>query len=55
MQLVLLYLPIIAERLSNFNNLLDFGAGPTIHVAVIFRKKADNVWKIFVWNDLSNK
>uniref|UniRef100_A0A914ZQA7 NNMT/PNMT/TEMT family protein n=1 Tax=Parascaris univalens TaxID=6257 RepID=A0A914ZQA7_PARUN len=42
MQLVLTFLPNIAARIGNVESLLDFGAGPTIHVAVAFRNTANN-------------
>lgn len=43
MQMVVLFLPNIVQRLDEFESLLDFGAGPTVHVAAIFRNKAKNV------------
>uniref|UniRef100_F1L9I4 Methyltransferase n=1 Tax=Ascaris suum TaxID=6253 RepID=F1L9I4_ASCSU len=44
MQLVLTFLPNIAARIGNVESLLDFGAGPTIHVAVAFRNTANNIY-----------
>lgn len=46
MQMVLFYLPNIIARLPNCKSLLDFGAGPTIHVAICFRNKVDEVYFI---------
>lgn len=46
MQMVICYLPNIAARFPYTKSLLDFGAGPTIHVAIIFRNKVDEV-KLF--------
>uniref|UniRef100_A0A915Q5Y3 O-methyltransferase domain-containing protein n=1 Tax=Setaria digitata TaxID=48799 RepID=A0A915Q5Y3_9BILA len=37
-------LPTIAERIDSSDNLLDFGAGPTIHVSVVFRNKINNIY-----------
>ncbi|VDM13731.1 unnamed protein product [Wuchereria bancrofti] len=39
MQMMIMLLPSIAERIDSYDNLLDFGAGPTIHVSVVFRNK----------------
>ncbi|VDM92462.1 unnamed protein product [Onchocerca ochengi] len=39
MQMMIMLLPIIAERIDCYDSLLDFGAGPTIHVSVVFRNK----------------
>jgi hypothetical protein len=50
MQMVLFYLPNIAARLPFVESLLDFGAGPTIHVAICFRNKAENVC-LFLTNE----
>ncbi|VDK18322.1 unnamed protein product [Anisakis simplex] len=44
MQLILTFLPNIAARVGKVENLLDFGAGPTIHVAVAFRHTAQNIY-----------
>ncbi|VDD96449.1 unnamed protein product [Enterobius vermicularis] len=44
MQMVVLFLPNIVQRLDEFESLLDFGAGPTVHVAAIFRNKAKNIY-----------
>ncbi|KHN83563.1 putative methyltransferase B0303.2 [Toxocara canis] len=44
MQLVLTFLPNIATRIGEVENLLDFGAGPTIHVSVAFRNTAKNIY-----------
>ncbi|PAV79200.1 hypothetical protein WR25_18159 isoform B [Diploscapter pachys] len=40
MQMVLKFLPLIACRIGSIDRLLDFGAGPTIHVAATFRDYA---------------
>ena len=44
MQLVLTFLPSIVARLPARKRCLDFGAGPTIHVAACFRNKVDEVY-----------
>ncbi|KAL7073220.1 hypothetical protein ACQ4LE_007093 [Meloidogyne hapla] len=45
MQLILFHLPSILARLpTKINNLLDFGSGPTIYVAICFREKAENIF-----------
>lgn len=44
MQMVLTFLPGIVARLPLLNSILDFGAGPTIHVAVCFRNKAEDIY-----------
>lgn len=44
MQMVLTFLPGIVARLPPLNSILDFGAGPTIHVAVSFRNKAEEIY-----------
>ncbi|CAI4224801.1 unnamed protein product [Auanema sp. JU1783] len=44
MQMVLKYLPNIVARIGNINRLLDFGAGPTIHVAACFRNSSDEIY-----------
>ncbi|CAK5024018.1 unnamed protein product [Meloidogyne enterolobii] len=45
MQLILFHLPSIIARLpTKINNLLDFGSGPTIYVAICFREKAENIF-----------
>lgn len=49
MQMCLFYLPNIAARLNEVDSLLDFGAGPTIHVACVFRNKAKNVRNFFAF------
>lgn len=43
MQMVLKFLPNIVARIGKTNRVLDFGAGPTIHVAACFRNTADEV------------
>lgn len=43
MQMVLFHLPNIVARLGSLPSLLDFGSGPTIHVAVCFRHTAEEV------------
>uniref|UniRef100_A0A8R1TV52 NNMT/PNMT/TEMT family protein n=1 Tax=Onchocerca volvulus TaxID=6282 RepID=A0A8R1TV52_ONCVO len=44
MQMMIMLLPIIAERIDCYDSLLDFGAGPTIHVSVVFRNKVNNIY-----------
>uniref|UniRef100_A0AAF5PVP9 NNMT/PNMT/TEMT family protein n=2 Tax=Wuchereria bancrofti TaxID=6293 RepID=A0AAF5PVP9_WUCBA len=44
MQMMIMLLPSIAERIDSYDNLLDFGAGPTIHVSVVFRNKVNNIY-----------
>ncbi|CAG9536898.1 unnamed protein product [Cercopithifilaria johnstoni] len=44
MQMMIMLLPTIAERIDCCDNLLDFGAGPTIHVSVVFRNKVNNIY-----------
>ncbi|CAD5231778.1 unnamed protein product [Bursaphelenchus xylophilus] len=44
MQMVLTFLPGMVARLPRINSVLDFGAGPTIHVAVCFRHKAEEIY-----------
>lgn len=44
MQMVLKFLPNIVARIGPFKRLLDFGAGPTIHVAASFRNQADEIY-----------
>jgi len=44
MQMVLFYLPNVAARLNSVETLLDFGAGPTIHVALCFRNTAEKIY-----------
>ncbi|KRX16942.1 putative methyltransferase -like protein [Trichinella nelsoni] len=51
MTMMLSVLPIIAERLSlkkapetGITRLLDIGSGPTIHMAVVFRDKVDEIY-----------
>ncbi|VBB31525.1 unnamed protein product [Acanthocheilonema viteae] len=44
MQMMIMLLPTIAERVNCCDNLLDFGAGPTIHVSVVFRNKVNNIY-----------
>ena len=48
MQMVLTFLPNIVARLGKVDKMLDFGAGPTIHVAACFREIANEVrrWEI---------
>lgn len=43
MQMMIMLLPTIAERIDCSDSLLDFGAGPTIYVSVVFRNKVNNV------------
>lgn len=43
MQMVLKFLPNIVARLGKVNHVLDFGAGPTVHVAACFRHTAEKV------------
>jgi hypothetical protein len=44
MQMVVKFLPGIAARLPAAETLLDFGAGPTIHVSICFRKKVEKIY-----------
>ncbi|KAM3717665.1 Nicotinamide N-methyltransferase [Dirofilaria immitis] len=44
MQMMIMLLPIVAERIDYCDSLLDFGAGPTIHVSVVFRNKVNNIY-----------
>lgn len=44
MQMVLKFLPNIVARIGPIHRLLDFGAGPTIHVAASFRDQADEIY-----------
>lgn len=44
MRLILAFLPNVVARLTSGLRVLDVGAGPTIHVAVCFRKKADEIY-----------
>ncbi|KAL3068109.1 hypothetical protein niasHT_038099 [Heterodera trifolii] len=44
MQMVLFHLPNIVARLGPLPSLLDFGSGPTIHVAVCFRHTAEEIY-----------
>uniref|UniRef100_A0A914DM78 Uncharacterized protein n=1 Tax=Acrobeloides nanus TaxID=290746 RepID=A0A914DM78_9BILA len=44
MQMVLTFLPHIVARLPPQKTLLDFGAGPTIHVAVCFRNLVEHIY-----------
>ncbi|KAK5984235.1 Amine N-MethylTransferase, partial [Trichostrongylus colubriformis] len=44
MQMVLNCLPNIVTRLGNVKRVLDFGAGPTIHVAASFRNQATEIY-----------
>ncbi|EFO13599.1 hypothetical protein LOAG_14929 [Loa loa] len=52
MQMMIMLLPTIAERIDCYDNLLDFGAGPTIHVSVVFRNKVNN--QISSFNKVGN-
>ncbi|VDK87702.1 unnamed protein product [Litomosoides sigmodontis] len=44
MQMMIMLLPTIAQRIDCCDNLLDFGAGPTIYVSIVFRNKATNIY-----------
>ncbi|VDM55947.1 unnamed protein product [Angiostrongylus costaricensis] len=44
MQMVLTFLPNIVARIGKVKRVLDFGAGPTIHVAASFRQQADEIY-----------
>lgn len=44
MQMIIRFLPGIAVRLPKSQSLLDFGCGPTIHVAVIFRHYVNRIY-----------
>ncbi|CAI2353136.1 unnamed protein product [Caenorhabditis sp. 36 PRJEB53466] len=43
MQMVLTFLPSIVARIGKVEKMLDFGAGPTIHVAACFRETANEI------------
>lgn len=43
MQMVLTFLPSIVARVGKVDKVLDFGAGPTIHVAACYREMANEV------------
>ncbi|VDN23497.1 unnamed protein product [Cylicostephanus goldi] len=45
MKMVLAFLPNIVARIGEVGKVLDFGAGPTIHVAASFRNTASEVTK----------
>uniref|UniRef100_A0A1I7Y0V8 NNMT/PNMT/TEMT family protein n=1 Tax=Steinernema glaseri TaxID=37863 RepID=A0A1I7Y0V8_9BILA len=44
MQFVLNFLPNMVARIGKVDRVLDFGAGPTIHVAVSFRNNAKEIY-----------
>ncbi|KAI6175208.1 hypothetical protein M3Y99_01982600 [Aphelenchoides fujianensis] len=44
MQMVLNFLPGIVVRLPDCESILDFGAGPTIHVPVCFRNRTKKIY-----------
>ncbi|TKR70605.1 hypothetical protein L596_022610 [Steinernema carpocapsae] len=44
MQFVLNFLPTLVARVGKIDRVLDFGAGPTIHVAVAFRNTAKEIY-----------
>uniref|UniRef100_A0A915DJ40 Uncharacterized protein n=1 Tax=Ditylenchus dipsaci TaxID=166011 RepID=A0A915DJ40_9BILA len=44
MQMVLFFLPNIVARFPPTPSLLDFGAGPTVHVAVCFRNTVEEIY-----------
>ncbi|KAK0409393.1 hypothetical protein QR680_004514 [Steinernema hermaphroditum] len=44
MQFVLNFLPNLVARIGKVDRVLDFGAGPTIHVAVSFRNSAKEIY-----------
>ncbi|KAK6060512.1 NNMT/PNMT/TEMT family protein [Cooperia oncophora] len=44
MQMVLTCLPNIVARVGEVKRVLDFGAGPTIHVAASFRNQASEIY-----------
>nr|AAT11867.1 putative methyltransferase NNMT/PNMT/TEMT isoform b [Dictyocaulus viviparus] len=44
MQMVLIFLPNIVARIGKIKRVLDFGAGPTIHVAASFRNQAVEIY-----------
>ncbi|VDM99026.1 unnamed protein product [Thelazia callipaeda] len=64
MQMMIMLLPNIAERMDCYESLLDFGAGPTVHVAVVFRNKVNNIYladylpqnrnELMLWRDGTN-
>jgi hypothetical protein len=41
---VLFHLPNLVARIGPIHSLLDFGCGPTIHVAVCFRQSAEHIF-----------
>uniref|UniRef100_A0A8R1I173 Uncharacterized protein n=1 Tax=Caenorhabditis japonica TaxID=281687 RepID=A0A8R1I173_CAEJA len=43
MQMVLTFLPNIVARVGKVDRMLDFGAGPTIHVAACYREMANEI------------
>ncbi|CAJ0929637.1 unnamed protein product, partial [Mesorhabditis belari] len=44
MQMVLTFLPVVVQRIGPVKRVIDFGAGPTIHVSVCFRNTADELY-----------
>ncbi|CAB3396484.1 unnamed protein product [Caenorhabditis bovis] len=44
MQMVLTFLPNIVARVGKVNKVLDFGAGPTVHVAACYREMANEIY-----------
>ncbi|CAI5450233.1 unnamed protein product [Caenorhabditis angaria] len=44
MQMVLTFLPNIVARVGKIQKILDFGAGPTIHVAACYRETAEEIY-----------
>ncbi|CAD6189510.1 unnamed protein product [Caenorhabditis auriculariae] len=44
MQMVLTFFPNIVARVGKIHRLLDFGAGPTIHIAAAYRNQADEIY-----------
>ncbi|VDO20236.1 unnamed protein product [Heligmosomoides polygyrus] len=44
MKMVLTFLPTVVARVGSVKRVLDFGAGPTIHVAASFRNNAAEIY-----------
>ncbi|CAJ0582703.1 unnamed protein product, partial [Mesorhabditis spiculigera] len=44
MRMVLTFLPMVASRIGPVKRILDFAAGPTIHVSVCFRHTAEEIY-----------
>ena len=55
MKMVLASLPNIVARIGRVSKVLDFGAGPTIHVAASFRNSASEVTTAVVLENFSKQ